>query len=87
MITRTKPFFPSPAPNPLRDLRMKWPLVYLFIVVISLCTMYTHSLYAQLIEDGIAAIVNTEINTISDLETELRDETVRLRARYVGEEL
>jgi parvulin-like peptidyl-prolyl isomerase len=39
------------------------------------------------LKDGIAAIVNTEVITISELETELRDETIRLRARYDGEEL
>lgn len=42
---------------------------------------------AQPISDGIAAIVNTEVITLSELETELRDETVRLRARYSGKEL
>ena len=42
---------------------------------------------AQEITDGIAAIVNTEVITISELETELQDETIRLRARYSGKEL
>lgn len=42
---------------------------------------------AQEIADGIAAIVNTEVITISELETELQDETIRLRARYSGKEL
>jgi len=39
------------------------------------------------LSDGIAAIVNTEVITLSELETELRDETVRLRARYDGKDL
>lgn len=42
---------------------------------------------AQPINDGIAAIVNNEVITLSELETELRDETIRLRARYNGKEL
>ena len=37
--------------------------------------------------DGIAAIVNSEVITISELENEFRDEAVRLRARYSGKEL
>lgn len=47
----------------------------------------TASSLAQDITDGIAAIVNTEVITLSELETELRDETIRLRARYEGKEL
>jgi peptidyl-prolyl cis-trans isomerase SurA len=47
------------------------------------------SAQAQLksINDGIAAIVNKEVITLSELEAELRDETIRLRARYSGKEL
>ena len=37
--------------------------------------------------DGIAAIVNTEIITVSELQTEMADETFRLKARYEGGEL
>ncbi len=47
----------------------------------------TTSSLAQHLKDGIAAIVNTEVVTLSELETELRDETIRLKARYAGEEL
>ena len=37
--------------------------------------------------DGIAAIVNSEIITVSELQTEMADETLRLKARYEGDEL
>jgi len=37
--------------------------------------------------DGIAAIVNTEIITVSELQTEMGDEFFRLKARYEGDEL
>lgn len=42
---------------------------------------------AQPLADSIAAIVNSEIITVSELETEMGDETVRLKARYEGDEL
>ena len=37
--------------------------------------------------DGIAAIVNTEIITVSELQAEMGDEFFRLKARYEGDEL
>ena len=37
--------------------------------------------------DGIAAIVNTEIITVSELQSEMGDEFFRLKARYEGDEL
>lgn len=37
--------------------------------------------------DGIAAIVNKEIITVSEVQTELGDEIFRLKARYDGDEL
>ncbi len=37
--------------------------------------------------DGIAAIVNTEIITVSEVQTEMADQTFRLKARYDGDEL
>ncbi len=37
--------------------------------------------------DGIAAIVNTEIITVSEVQAEMADETFRLKARYEGDEL
>ena len=37
--------------------------------------------------DGIAAKVNTEIITVSEVQTEMRDEIFRLKARYEGDEL
>ena len=37
--------------------------------------------------DGIAAIVNTELITVSEVQTEMADETFRLKARYEGDEL
>lgn len=37
--------------------------------------------------DGIAAIVNTEIITVSEVQTEMGDEIFRLKARYEGDEL
>ncbi len=40
---------------------------------------------AQHMSDGIAAIVNAEVITISDLRAEMADETARLKARYDGE--
>ncbi len=42
---------------------------------------------AQPLADGIAAIVNSEIITISELQAEMADETFRLKARYEGDEL
>lgn len=40
----------------------------------------------QPLSDGIAAIVNTEIITVSEVQTELGDEIFRLKARYDGDE-
>ena len=57
------------------------------ILVLWILGVPVTSSFAQPLEDGIAAIVNTEVITLSELETELRDETVRLRARFDGEEL
>ena len=37
--------------------------------------------------DGIAAIVNSEIITVSELQTEMADAILRLKARYEGDEL
>lgn len=37
--------------------------------------------------DGIAAVVNTEIITVSELQSEMGDEFFRLKARYEGDEL
>ena len=37
--------------------------------------------------DGIAAVVNTEIITVSELQAEMGDEFFRLKARYEGDEL
>lgn len=39
------------------------------------------------VSDGIAAIVNNEVITLSELDSELHDEIIRLRARYRGTEL
>ena len=39
------------------------------------------------VTDGIAAIVNTEIITVSELQAEMGDEFFRLKARYEGDEL
>ena len=41
----------------------------------------------KLLADGIAAIVNTEIITVSEVQTEMGDEIFRLKARYEGDEL
>ena len=41
----------------------------------------------QSLTDGIAAIVNTEIITVSELQAEMGDEFFRLKARYEGDEL
>ena len=41
---------------------------------------------AQPVSDGIAAIVNSEVITISELQAEMADQTVRLKARYDGTE-
>lgn len=43
--------------------------------------------FAQELKDGIAAIVNDEVIALSELKAELRDETIRLKARYRGKEL
>lgn len=42
---------------------------------------------AWALTDGISAIVNTEVITQSELQAELKDETIRLKARFEGEEL
>jgi parvulin-like peptidyl-prolyl isomerase len=42
---------------------------------------------AQETSDRIAAIINDEVITLSELEAEIRDEVVRLKARYRGKEL
>lgn len=42
---------------------------------------------SQPVADGIAAIVNTEIITVSEVQTEMGDEIFRLKARYDGDEL
>ncbi|RMH07151.1 MAG: hypothetical protein D6704_05585 [Nitrospirae bacterium] len=42
---------------------------------------------AKPLADGIAAIVNTEVITLSELQRELRDERIRLQARFSGAEL
>ena len=39
------------------------------------------------VADGIAAIVNSEIITVSELQMEMADQTFRLKARYEGDEL
>lgn len=42
---------------------------------------------AQPLSDGIAAIVNSEVITLSELQQELRDETLRLKAKFSGKRL
>ena len=62
-------------------------ITILWITLLGISAITTEQAMAQPIQDGIAAIVNNEVITISELETEVRDATVRLRARYDGEEL
>ena len=59
------------------------------LLMIGVClSIYPVSLsLSQLLSDGIAAIVNTKVITISELKMELRDETIRLKAHYEGKEL
>ena len=45
------------------------------------------SVEGKLLTDGIAAIVNTELITVSEVQAEMSDETFRLKARYEGNEL
>ena len=59
----------------------------LLVVMLAISIITTNQIMGQSIHDGIAAIVNNEVITISELETEVRDETVRLKVRYDGEEL
>ena len=59
----------------------------LLVVMLAISVITTNQIMGQSIHDGIVAIVNNEVITISELETEVRDETVRLKARYDGEEL
>jgi len=59
----------------------------ILLIALFLLVLPTRRSNAQPITDGIAAIVNTEVITISELETELRDETIRLRARFEGKDL
>ena len=42
---------------------------------------------AQSFSDGIAAIVNSEVITLSELQHELKDETIRLKAKFSGKAL
>ena len=57
------------------------------VVTLGIWLITTNQIMAQPIQDGIVAIVNNEVITISEFEAEVLDETVRLRARYDGEEL
>ena len=57
------------------------------VVTLGIWLITTNQIMAQPIQDGIVAIVNNEVITISEFEAEALDETVRLRARYDGEEL
>ncbi len=41
---------------------------------------------AQPLSDGIAAVINEDVIMISDLQAAMADETLRLKARYAGEE-
>ena len=59
----------------------------LWVVILGTWLITSGKVLSQSIQDGIAAIVNNEVITISELETEVRDEAIRLRARYDGEEL
>ena len=45
------------------------------------------SVEGKLLTDGIAAIVNAELITVSELQAEMADETFRLKARHEGNEL
>ena len=59
------------------------------IILLSWCLGFLHvvSVWAQGLTDGIAAIVNSEVITVSELQAELEDETIRLQARFDGEDL
>ena len=56
----------------------------LVVIVTALAGGWAGLGLAQPLSDGIAAIVNSEIITISELQTEMADQTVRLKARYDG---
>ena len=58
----------------------------LVVIVTALAGGWAGLGLAQPLSDGIAAIVNSEIITISELQTEMADQTVRLKARYDGTE-
>ena len=47
----------------------------------------TNDVEGKLLTDGIAAIVNAELITVSELQAEMADETFRLKARHEGNEL
>ena len=77
----------------LPSFRLPRPLIFLsrllagtIFFVISL-TFWAHPLWAQEISDRIAAIVNDEVITLTELQAEIRDELIRLKARYRGKEL
>ncbi|MCZ6801208.1 MAG: peptidylprolyl isomerase [Nitrospirae bacterium] len=57
----------------------------IFFVISLMC--WPHPLWAQEFFDRIAAIVNDEVITLSELQAEVRDELIRLKARYRGKEL
>ena len=54
------------------------------LTIFTIITVVPPSMFAQPLSDGIAAIVNSEVITLSELEHELKDETVRLKAKYSG---
>lgn len=60
------------------------PRAALVVIVTALAGGWAGLGLAQPLSDGIAAIVNSEIITISELQTEMADQTVRLKARYDG---
>ncbi len=67
--------------------RLKAPLKTMGVLLTILGGMggLAHVVPAQQLSDGIAAIINAEVIMISDLQAEMADETVRLKARYEGE--
>ena len=66
--------------------RMRRGLRAALVIVTALAGGWAGLGLAQPLSDGIAAIVNSEIITISELQTEMADQTVRLKARYDGTE-
>lgn len=66
---------------------MSFPLLLLTAILLSSFLTVSTGTFVQAYIDRILAIVNKEVITLSDLQREVHDEHIRLKARYSGKEL